>query len=87
MGGTYENQKNIRIEQLEKLIQECQSKLESMAATANRATEESSVGSAATLALLQTIQDQSSVSFNKLSAEKQALVECKSHAFCTRDML
>lgn len=84
MGGTYENQKNYRIEQLEKLVQECQSKLEIMAATANHATEESSVGSTATLALLQTIQNQSSVTFSKLYAEKQALVECKSRSFRTR---
>ncbi|KAF8943295.1 coiled-coil domain-containing protein mad1 [Haplosporangium gracile] len=77
MGGTYDSQKNVRIEQLEKFVQECQAKLESMAASANNATEESSAGSTATLALLQTIQSQSSVTFSKLYAEKQALVESK----------
>lgn len=77
MGGSYDNQKNVRIEQLEKLVQECQAKLESMAASANNATEESSAGSAAMLAFLQTIQNQSSVSFSKLYAEKQALIESK----------
>lgn len=86
MGGSYDNQKNVRIEQLEKLVQECQAKLESMAASAN-ATEESSAGSAATLAFLQTIQDQNSVTFSKLYAEKQALVECKSRSTCTREAL
>ncbi|KAF9156908.1 coiled-coil domain-containing protein mad1 [Linnemannia schmuckeri] len=77
MGGTYDSQKNVRIEQLEKLVQECQAKLESMASSANNATEESSARSAATLALLQSIRSQSSVSFSKLYAEKQALVESK----------
>lgn len=87
MGGSYDNQKNVRIEQLEKLVQECQAKLESMAASANNATEESSAGSAATLAFLQTIQNQSSVTFSKLYAEKQALVECKSRSYCTQRAL
>ncbi|KAG0379812.1 coiled-coil domain-containing protein mad1 [Mortierella sp. AD032] len=77
MGGSYDNQKNVRIEQLEKLVQEYQARLESIANSANNATEESSAGSAATLALLQTIQKDSSVTFSKLHAEKQALLESK----------
>jgi len=77
MGGSYDNQKSVRIGQLEKLVQECQTKLDSIAANTNSA-DESSTGSASTLALLQTIQSGNSISYSKLYAEKQALVECKS---------
>ncbi|KAF9907002.1 coiled-coil domain-containing protein mad1 [Linnemannia zychae] len=77
MGGSYDNQKNIRIEQLEKLVQESQARLEAMANSSNTVTEEGSAGSAATLALLQTIQNDNSAIFTKLHAEKQALLESK----------
>ncbi|KAF9924941.1 coiled-coil domain-containing protein mad1 [Linnemannia zychae] len=77
MGGSYDNQKNVRIQQLEKLVQEYQAQLETMAANADKAVEESTHTSAATLALLQNIQADSSSAFSKLYAEKQALLESK----------
>ncbi|KAG0215885.1 coiled-coil domain-containing protein mad1 [Mortierella sp. NVP41] len=73
MGGSYENQKNVRIEQLEKLVQEYHAKLESMATNVQEPSSEST----STQALLQSIQAENSTTFSKLYAEKQALLESK----------
>ncbi|KAF9400381.1 coiled-coil domain-containing protein mad1, partial [Mortierella sp. AD011] len=76
MGGTYDNQKNIRIQQLENLIQEYHTKLESamFSSNDNQPIEDSATDS---LQLLQSIQNDNAATFSQLSSEKQALLEAK----------
>ncbi|KAF9109314.1 coiled-coil domain-containing protein mad1 [Mortierella sp. AM989] len=79
MGGTYDNQKNIRIQQLENLVQEYHAKLEGAmsSSTANQLEEHSSIESTNHLQLLQTIQNSNTATFGQLSSEKQELLEAK----------
>ncbi|KAG0023799.1 coiled-coil domain-containing protein mad1 [Entomortierella chlamydospora] len=81
MGGTYDNQKNIRIQQLENLIQEYHTKLESamFSSSDNQSIETSSLEATDSLQLLQSIQNDNATTFSQLSSEKQALFEAKLH--------
>ncbi|KAF9585671.1 coiled-coil domain-containing protein mad1 [Lunasporangiospora selenospora] len=79
MGGNYDTQKNARIEELEKLVQEYHDKLEQVASSSIHSG--SSFGSSMEVSpaaqLLQTIQNDAQSSFKQLNTEKQALFEAK----------
>ncbi|KAF9361186.1 coiled-coil domain-containing protein mad1 [Mortierella sp. AD094] len=79
MGGTYDNQKSIRIQQLENLVQEYHAKLESamFSSNDNQSIENSSLEATDSLQLLQSIQNDNATAFSQLSSEKQVLFEAK----------
>ncbi|KAF9436576.1 coiled-coil domain-containing protein mad1 [Entomortierella beljakovae] len=72
MGGSYDNQKNFRIQQLENLIQEYHNKLEnSISSSIANISAEATSGST----LLQSIQSENAATFSKLASEKKAILE------------
>ncbi|KAG0029886.1 coiled-coil domain-containing protein mad1 [Podila clonocystis] len=78
MGGSFDNSKNTRIAELEKLVQEYHTKLEAAIAISAKQTNPSSEPETATsVRLLQSMADDHSATFNHLSQEKQKLFETK----------
>ncbi|KAF9575231.1 coiled-coil domain-containing protein mad1 [Mortierella alpina] len=80
MGGSYDQQKNIRIEQLEKLVQEYHEKLETAMATASSDLTPGQSGtteSTQSMELLRTIEAENASIYSRLNAEKGALFEAK----------
>lgn len=79
MGGSFDNSKNARIAELEKLVQEYHTKLEAAIATSANQTNSSNAPEAtASVKLLQSMADGHAATFNQLSQEKQKLFESKS---------
>ncbi|KAF9209794.1 coiled-coil domain-containing protein mad1 [Haplosporangium sp. Z 27] len=76
MGGTYDNQKNIRIQQLENLVQEYHAKLDNAVFSTS---DNQSIDTTDALQLLQSIQSNNSITFSQLNKEKQTLFEAKLH--------
>lgn len=77
MGGSFDNSKNARIAELEKLVQEYHTKLEATIVTSAKQANSSSPETAASMKLLQSMTDDHSATFNQLSQEKQELFESK----------
>lgn len=78
MGGTYDNPKTLRIEQLEKLVQEYREQLENaLSTTRAQLLSDESIESTGTLELLQAIQGNNSSTFSRLISDKQGLFEAK----------
>ncbi|KAF9990796.1 coiled-coil domain-containing protein mad1 [Mortierella antarctica] len=80
MGGSYDQQKSIRIEQLEKLVQEYHDRLESaMAAASSNPTPGPSgtTESTSSRELLRAIEAENTSMYSRLNAEKGALFEAK----------
>ncbi|KAG0048045.1 coiled-coil domain-containing protein mad1 [Gryganskiella cystojenkinii] len=74
MGGSYDNQKNLRIEHLEAQVEELLGKLENATSAARHPSED---GTSDGLELLKAIQEQRSFGFNQMQEEKQALLQAK----------
>ncbi|KAF8940189.1 coiled-coil domain-containing protein mad1 [Dissophora ornata] len=77
MGGSYDNQKNLRIEQLEKLVQEYHEKMESTVSSVNSQMDDASTESTGSFQLLQAIQNSNATTFTQLNSERQALFQAK----------
>ncbi|KAF9204861.1 coiled-coil domain-containing protein mad1 [Podila verticillata] len=77
MGGSFDNSKNARIAELEKLVQEYYTKLEAAIATSAKQANSSLPETAVSVKLLQSMTDDHSATFNQLSQEKQELFETK----------
>lgn len=78
MGGSYDQQKTFRIEQLEKLVQEYHEKLESAMAAANSNPTLGQPGTTeptSSIDLLRAIENENTSMYSRLSAEKGALFE------------
>ncbi|KAG0085039.1 coiled-coil domain-containing protein mad1 [Podila epicladia] len=78
MGGSFDNSKNARIAELEKLVQEYHTKLEAtIANSANQTNLSGGPEATASVKLLQSMADDHAATFNQLSQEKQKLFETK----------
>ncbi|KAG0302196.1 coiled-coil domain-containing protein mad1 [Dissophora globulifera] len=76
MGGSYDNQKNFRIEQLENLVQEYHDKLEGVLNSTTHQFDDS-LASSGSLQLLQSMRSDTSASISELNRGRQALFEAK----------
>ncbi|KAF9429648.1 coiled-coil domain-containing protein mad1 [Podila epigama] len=80
MGGSFDNSKNIRVAELEKLVEEYHGKLEAAIAQASHRTEEeNSLKESENIKLLQTLSDNNALTFDRLSREKQQIFEAKNN--------
>ncbi|KAF9364624.1 coiled-coil domain-containing protein mad1 [Mortierella sp. NVP85] len=78
MGGSYDNPRMIRIEQLEKQVQEYREKLEeAMSTTRTQLLSDESIESTGSLELLQAIQNDGGITFSQLNRDMQTLTEVK----------
>jgi hypothetical protein len=88
MGGTYDNPKTLRIEQLEKLVQEYREQLENaLSTTRAQLLSDESIESTGTLELLQAIQGNNSSTFSQLISDKQGLFEGMDHGWTNAMLL
>jgi len=76
MGGSYDNPRMVRIEQLEKQVQEYREKLEdAMSITRTQLLSDESIESTGSLELLQAIQNDGGITFSQLNRDMQTLME------------
>jgi len=72
MGGSYDNQKNVRIEHLEAQVQELLAQLEKVGHAGGHAADDTATGG---LDLLRTIEAQRMATFNQIQGEKQTILQ------------
>lgn len=71
MGGSYDNQKNVRIEHLEAQVQDLLAQLEKEGHAGGHPADDATGG----LDLLRSIEAQRTTTFNQIQGEKQAILQ------------